>query len=37
MWTFLFRRLLISLLLPYLWKRWRDSRRAQPARPPVTA
>jgi hypothetical protein len=35
---FLLRRIIISLLIPYLWRRWRDYRNAQERRPyPGTA
>jgi hypothetical protein len=27
--SFLFRRLILSLLVPFLWKRWRDRGRDQ--------
>ncbi len=30
--AFLLRRLLVSLLVPYVWKRWRDRPSARPSR-----
>ncbi len=29
--AFIFRRVLVSLLVPFLWKRWRDRPGARPS------
>jgi hypothetical protein len=34
--AFLFRRLIVSLLVPFLWRTWRDRRRARRTAPAVT-
>ena len=31
--AFLFRRIILSLLIPFLWRTWRDRRRARRATP----
>jgi hypothetical protein len=37
MWTFLLRRLIISLLIPFLWRAWRNRRHEEPAPVPAVS